>query len=142
MGDTGLTGRKILVDTNGGITLHGGDAFSGKDPSKVDRSAAYAMRWVAKTSVAVVLASRVEVQVAYAIGEGVAGRGCAWRRSTPRPSTRRRSRPAAIVRDLGLIRPIYAQTSPSPYGEFGRPDLDLPWERTGRVDELTRAVMS
>ena len=128
MGDAGLTGRKIIVDTYGGMARHGGGAFSGKDPSKVDRSAAYAMRWVAKNVVAAGLADRCEVQVAYAIGKAAAGRALRRDASAPRRSPTSRSsrpslevfdlRPAAIIRDLDLLRPIYAQTAA--YGHFGR----------------------
>ena len=118
MGDAGLTGRKIIVDTYGGMARHGGGAFSGKDPSKVDRSAAYAMRWVAKNVVAAGLAGRCEVQVAYAIGKAAPGRRCSSRPSAPASVDRRAIekaiaevfdlRPAAIIRDLDLLRPIYA----------------------------------
>ena len=129
MGDAGLTGRKIIVDTYGGMARHGGGAFSGKDPSKVDRSAAYAMRWVAKNVVAAGLADRCEVQVAYAIGKAAARSACSSRPSAPawspdekiaegRSSQVFDLRPAAIIRDLDLLRPIYAQTAA--YGHFGR----------------------
>ncbi|HEV2780329.1 MAG TPA: methionine adenosyltransferase [Actinophytocola sp.] len=147
MGDAGLTGRKIIVDTYGGMARHGGGAFSGKDPSKVDRSAAYAMRWVAKNTVAAGLASRIEVQVAYAIGKA-APVGLfveTFGTETVDPAKIQQAitsvfdlRPAAIIRDLDLLRPIYAQTAA--YGHFGRPDLDLPWERTDRADDLKRAA--
>ncbi|SHE98039.1 methionine adenosyltransferase [Streptoalloteichus hindustanus] len=147
MGDAGLTGRKIIVDTYGGMARHGGGAFSGKDPSKVDRSAAYAMRWVAKNAVAAGLASRLEVQVAYAIGKA-APVGLfveTFGTETVDPAKIQAAvsevfdlRPAAIIRDLDLLRPIYAQTAA--YGHFGRPDLDLPWERTDRVDALKAAA--
>jgi len=143
MGDAGLTGRKIIVDTYGGMARHGGGAFSGKDPSKVDRSAAYAMRWVAKNTVAAGLAGRVEVQVAYAIGKA-APVGLfveTFGTETVDPTKIQQAisevfdlRPAAIIRDLELLRPIYAQTAA--YGHFGRPELDLPWERTDRADAL------
>jgi S-adenosylmethionine synthetase len=143
MGDAGLTGRKIIVDTYGGMARHGGGAFSGKDPSKVDRSAAYAMRWVAKNAVAAGLASRIEVQVAYAIGKA-APVGLfveTFGTETVDPSKIQQAisqvfdlRPAAIIRDLDLLRPIYRQTAA--YGHFGRPELDLPWERTDRADAL------
>lgn len=145
--DAGLTGRKVIIDTYGGAARHGGGAFSGKDPSKVDRSAAYATRWVAKNAVAAGLADRLEVQVAYAIG-------------TARPvglyvetfGTGHVSdetivlaienvfdlRPARIIRDLDLLRPIYAQTAA--YGHFGRELPDFTWERTDRVDELRAAA--
>ena len=146
MGDAGLTGRKIIVDTYGGMSRHGGGAFSGKDPSKVDRSAAYAMRWVAKNAVAAGLAQRLEVQVAYAIGKA-APVGLfveTFGTETVDPAKIQLAitevfdlRPAAIIRDLDLLRPIYAQTAA--YGHFGRSDLNLPWERTDRVDAL-RAV--
>jgi S-adenosylmethionine synthetase len=147
MGDAGLTGRKIIVDTYGGMARHGGGAFSGKDPSKVDRSAAYAMRWVAKNTVAAGLASRVEVQVAYAIGKA-APVGLfveTFGTETVDPTKIQQAitqvfdlRPAAIIRDLDLLRPIYAQTAA--YGHFGRPELDLPWERTDRADDLKSAA--
>ncbi|MGH3758995.1 methionine adenosyltransferase [Actinophytocola sp.] len=143
MGDAGLTGRKIIVDTYGGMARHGGGAFSGKDPSKVDRSAAYAMRWVAKNAVAAGLASRIEVQVAYAIGKA-APVGLfveTFGTETVDPIKIQQAitqvfdlRPAAIIRDLDLLRPIYAQTAA--YGHFGRPELDLPWERTDRAEQL------
>ncbi len=143
MGDAGLTGRKIIVDTYGGMARHGGGAFSGKDPSKVDRSAAYAMRWVAKNVVAAGLAGRVEVQVAYAIGKA-APVGLfveTFGTETVDPTKIQSAisevfdlRPAAIIRDLDLLRPIYAPTAA--YGHFGRPDLNLPWESTARADAL------
>jgi S-adenosylmethionine synthetase len=143
MGDAGLTGRKIIVDTYGGMARHGGGAFSGKDPSKVDRSAAYAMRWVAKNVVAAGLASRVEVQVAYAIGKA-APVGLfveTFGTETVDPSKIQSAiqevfdlRPAAIIRDLDLLRPIYAPTAA--YGHFGRPELDLPWEGTDCAEAL------
>ncbi|WP_326833920.1 methionine adenosyltransferase [Amycolatopsis rhabdoformis] len=143
MGDAGLTGRKIIVDTYGGMARHGGGAFSGKDPSKVDRSAAYAMRWVAKNVVAAGLAGRVEVQVAYAIGKA-APVGLfveTFGTETVDPTKIQDAisevfdlRPAAIIRDLDLLRPIYAPTAA--YGHFGRTDLDLPWENTSRADAL------
>ncbi|MFD2471873.1 methionine adenosyltransferase [Amycolatopsis silviterrae] len=143
MGDAGLTGRKIIVDTYGGMARHGGGAFSGKDPSKVDRSAAYAMRWVAKNVVAAGLAGRVEVQVAYAIGKA-APVGLfveTFGTETVDPSKIQSAisevfdlRPAAIIRDLDLLRPIYAPTAA--YGHFGRPDLNLPWESTARAEAL------
>ncbi|MGX7829469.1 methionine adenosyltransferase [Actinokineospora sp. 24-640] len=147
MGDAGLTGRKIIVDTYGGMARHGGGAFSGKDPSKVDRSAAYALRWVAKNAVAAGLATRIEVQVAYAIGKA-APVGLfveTFGTETVDPLKIQQAiqdvfdlRPAAIIRDLGLLRPIYAPTAA--YGHFGRTDVDLPWERTDRVDALRAAV--
>ncbi|MPY29784.1 methionine adenosyltransferase [Streptomyces adustus] len=147
MGDAGLTGRKIIIDTYGGYARHGGGAFSGKDPSKVDRSAAYAMRWVAKNVVAAGLASRCEVQIAYAIGKAepvglfVETFGTA---TVPQASIEKAVtavfdlRPAAIIRDLDLLRPIYAQTAA--YGHFGRELPDFTWERTDRVDALRRAA--
>jgi S-adenosylmethionine synthetase len=147
MGDAGLTGRKIIVDSYGGMARHGGGAFSGKDPSKVDRSAAYAMRWVAKNAVAAGLAARIEVQVAYAIGkaEPVGLFVETFGTETVDPSKIQQAvtdvfdlRPAAIVRDLGLLRPIYTHTAA--YGHFGRTDVDLPWERTDRSEALRSAV--
>ena len=147
MGDAGLTGRKIIVDTYGGMARHGGGAFSGKDPSKVDRSAAYAMRWVAKNAVAAGLATRIEVQVAYAIGKAVpVGLFVeTFGTETVDPSKIQAAisevfdlRPAAIIRDLDLLRPIYAATAA--YGHFGRTDVDLPWERTDRAEALKAAV--
>jgi len=147
MGDAGLTGRKIIVDSYGGWARHGGGAFSGKDPSKVDRSAAYAMRWVAKNVVAAGLADRVEVQVAYAIGKA-APVGLfveTFGSETVDPVKIEKAigevfdlRPGAIIRDLDLLRPIYAQTAA--YGHFGRTDIDLPWERLDKVDGLKSAV--
>ncbi|GAA3627359.1 methionine adenosyltransferase [Lentzea atacamensis] len=147
MGDAGLTGRKIIVDTYGGMARHGGGAFSGKDPSKVDRSAAYAMRWVAKNTVAAGLATRVEVQVAYAIGKA-APVGLfveTFGTETVDPQKIQQAitevfdlRPAAIIRDLDLLRPIYAPTAA--YGHFGRTDVDLPWESTDRADALRAAA--
>jgi len=143
MGDAGLTGRKIIVDTYGGWARHGGGAFSGKDPSKVDRSAAYAMRWVAKNVVAAGLADRVEVQVAYAIGKA-APVGLfveTFGTETVDPAKMEKAilevfdlRPGAIIRDLDLLRPIYAQTAA--YGHFGRTDIELPWEQLDKVDAL------
>ena len=147
MGDAGLTGRKIIVDTYGGWARHGGGAFSGKDPSKVDRSAAYAMRWVAKNVVAAGLADRVEVQVAYAIGKAspVGLFVETFGTETVDPHRIEKAitavfdlRPGAIVRDLDLLRPIYAPTAA--YGHFGRTDVDLPWERTDKVDDLKNSV--
>ena len=145
MGDAGLTGRKIIVDTYGGMARHGGGAFSGKDPSKVDRSAAYAARWAAKNVVASGLAERCELQVAYAIGRArpVSVRVDTFGTETA-PVERIESavakvfdlRPAAIIEELELKRPIYAATSA--YGHFGREGFS--WERTDRVDELLRAV--
>ncbi len=142
-GDAGLTGRKIIVDTYGGASRHGGGAFSGKDPSKVDRSAAYAMRWVAKNAVAAGLADRLEVQVAYAIGTAapvglyVETFGTAHvdeQRIIEAIRTVFDLRPGAIIRDLDLLRPIYAQTST--YGHFGRELPDFTWERLDRVEAL------
>ena len=147
MGDAGLTGRKIIVDTYGGMSRHGGGAFSGKDPSKVDRSAAYAMRWVAKNAVAAGLASRIEVQVAYAIGKAAPVGLFVETFGTEKvdPGTIQKAvtevfdlRPGAIVRDLELLQPIYGPTAA--YGHFGRTDIDLPWERTDRVAELRAAA--
>ncbi|WP_327237561.1 methionine adenosyltransferase [Streptomyces sp. NBC_01317] len=147
MGDAGLTGRKIIIDTYGGMARHGGGAFSGKDPSKVDRSAAYAMRWVAKNVVAAGLASRCEVQVAYAIGkaEPVGLFVETFGTHTVDPEKIEQAiahvfdlRPAAIIRDLDLLRPIYAQTAA--YGHFGRELPEFTWERTDRVDALREAA--
>nr|WP_300499694.1 methionine adenosyltransferase [uncultured Rhodococcus sp.] len=147
MGDAGLTGRKIIVDTYGGMARHGGGAFSGKDPSKVDRSAAYAMRWVAKNAVAAGLADRIEVQVAYAIGKaapvGLFVETFGTEKSDPARIQAAISevfdlRPGAIIRDLDLLRPIYAQTAA--YGHFGRTDIDLPWESIDRADKLRAAA--
>jgi S-adenosylmethionine synthetase len=147
MGDAGLTGRKIIIDTYGGMARHGGGAFSGKDPSKVDRSAAYAMRWVAKNVVAAGLAARCEVQVAYAIGKaepvGLFVETFGTETVDPEKIEQAISevfdlRPAAIIRDLDLLRPIYAQTAA--YGHFGRELPDFTWERTDRVDALRAAV--
>ncbi|CAO5177792.1 S-adenosylmethionine synthetase [Frankia sp. AiPs1] len=147
MGDAGLTGRKIIVDTYGGYARHGGGAFSGKDPSKVDRSAAYATRWVAKNVVAAGLAKACEVQVAYAIGKAhpvglfveTFGTGAVPNEQIQDAVTQVFDlRPAAIIRDLDLLRPIYAQTAA--YGHFGRPELDFTWESTTRAEALQRAV--
>jgi S-adenosylmethionine synthetase len=147
MGDAGLTGRKIIIDTYGGMARHGGGAFSGKDPSKVDRSAAYAMRWVAKNVVAAGLAGRCEVQVAYAIGKAhpvglfveTFGTGVIPDYKIQETVTSVFDlRPAAIIRDLDLLRPIYAQTAS--YGHFGRDLPDFTWERTDRVDALRSAA--
>ncbi|MFJ6567685.1 methionine adenosyltransferase [Streptomyces sp. NPDC091292] len=147
MGDAGLTGRKIIIDTYGGYARHGGGAFSGKDPSKVDRSAAYAMRWVAKNVVAAGLASRCEVQVAYAIGRAepvglfieTFGTGTVPADTLQHAVTEVFDlRPAAIIRDLDLLRPIYAQTAA--YGHFGRELPDFTWEKTDRVDALRTAA--
>jgi len=147
MGDAGLTGRKIIIDTYGGMARHGGGAFSGKDPSKVDRSAAYAMRWVAKNVVAAGLATRCEVQVAYAIGKarpvGLFVE-CFGTETVPVERIQRAVtevfdlRPAVIIRDLDLLRPIYAQTAA--YGHFGRELPDFTWERTDRAESLRSAV--
>ena len=143
MGDAGLTGRKIIVDTYGGMARHGGGAFSGKDPSKVDRSAAYAMRWLAKNVVAAGLARRCEVQVAYAIGKAQPVGlfvECFGTETVPTVEIQKAVaevfdlRPAAIIRDLDLLRPIYAQTAA--YGHFGRELPDFTWERTDRVADL------
>ncbi|NUP41913.1 MAG: methionine adenosyltransferase domain-containing protein, partial [Streptomyces sp.] len=147
MGDAGLTGRKIIIDTYGGMARHGGGAFSGKDPSKVDRSAAYAMRWVAKNVVAAGLASRCEVQVAYAIGKAEPVGLFVETFGTAKVETEKIEkaidevfdlRPAAIIRDLDLLRPIYAQTAA--YGHFGRELPEFTWENTDRVDALRKAV--
>jgi S-adenosylmethionine synthetase len=144
-GDTGLTGRKIIVDTYGGYARHGGGAFSGKDPTKVDRSAAYAARWVAKNVVAAGLAAQCEVQLAYAIGVAhpvsvlvtTFGTGVISDDKIAELINKNFDlRPVAIIRDLGLRRPIYRQTAA--YGHFGRLDLDLPWEKTDRAAELKR----
>ena len=146
-GDSGLTGRKIIVDTYGGSAPHGGGAFSGKDPTKVDRSAAYAARWVAKNVVAAGLASRCQVQLAYAIGVArpVSVRVDTFGTGTVADARLEEAvdkvfdlRPAAIIRDLDLRRPIYRQLAA--YGHFGREDLDLPWEKTNRVDQLKSAL--
>ena len=147
MGDAGLTGRKIIVDTYGGMARHGGGAFSGKDPSKVDRSAAYAMRWVAKNVVASGLARRCEVQVAYAIGkahpvgvfvETFGTETVPVAKIQDAVTTVFDLRPAAIIRDLNLLRPIYSQTAA--YGHFGRELPNFTWEVTNRVDELRAAI--
>jgi S-adenosylmethionine synthetase len=147
MGDAGLTGRKIIIDTYGGMARHGGGAFSGKDPSKVDRSAAYAVRWVAKNVVAAGLADRCEAQVAYAIGKAKpVGLFVECFGTEKVPVSRIQDavlevfdlRPAAIVKALDLLRPIYAQTAA--FGHFGREEPDFSWERTDRVDELRRAA--
>ena len=144
-GDSGLTGRKIIVDTYGGMARHGGGAFSGKDPTKVDRSAAYAARYVAKNVVAAGLADRCEIQVAYAIGVArpvsVLIETFGTEKVSPETITKlvRENfdlRPAAIIRDLDLRRPIYRQTAA--YGHFGRTDIDLPWERTDKAETLRK----
>ena len=143
VGDAGLTGRKIIVDTYGGFARHGGGAFSGKDPTKVDRSAAYAARWVAKNLVAAGLADRLEIQLAYAIGVAhpmsisveTFGSGHVVDAEIVGLVERHFDlRPGAIIRDLGLRRPIYKQTAT--YGHFGRDDLDLPWERTDKAEGI------
>jgi S-adenosylmethionine synthetase len=147
MGDAGLTGRKIIIDTYGGMARHGGGAFSGKDPSKVDRSAAYAMRWVAKNIVAAGLAERCETQVAYAIGKAKpVGLFVECFGTEHVPVERIQDavlgvfdlRPAAFIKDLDLLRPIYSQTSA--YGHFGREEPDFSWERTDRTDALRAAA--
>lgn len=147
MGDAGLTGRKIIIDTYGGASRHGGGAFSGKDPSKVDRSAAYAMRWVAKTIVAAGLAARAEVQVAYAIGVARPVGVYVETFGTEKVSTDAITsavhsvfdlRPRAIIEELDLLRPIYAQTAA--YGHFGRELADFTWESTDRAEALRRAA--
>jgi S-adenosylmethionine synthetase len=147
MGDAGLTGRKIIVDTYGGMARHGGGAFSGKDSTKVDRSAAYAARWVAKNVVAAGLADRCELQLSYAIGVAhplsisveTFGTGkIADDQILKLINEHFDLRPGAIIRDLDLRRPIYRQTAA--FGHFGRPDLDLPWERTDKAKELRKAA--
>ena len=147
VGDSGLTGRKIIVDTYGGYGRHGGGAFSGKDPTKVDRSAAYAARWVAKNVVAAGLARRCQIQLAYAIGVArpVSVRVDTFGTGTLSDARLEEAvgrvfdlRPAAIIRDLDLRRPIYRQIAA--YGHFGRSDLDLPWEKLDRVEELKAAL--
>jgi S-adenosylmethionine synthetase len=147
MGDAGLTGRKIIVDTYGGMARHGGGAFSGKDATKVDRSGAYAARWVAKNVVAAGLADRFELEVAYGIGIAhplslsIESFGTG---RIPDAEIRRLIeahfdlRPGAIIRALGLAQPIYRQTAA--YGHFGRSDLDLPWERTDKAELLAEAA--
>jgi S-adenosylmethionine synthetase len=149
MGDAGLTGRKIIVDTYGGMGRHGGGAFSGKDCTKVDRSAAYAARWVAKNVVAAGLADRCEVQLAYAIGVAsplsinveTFGTGKIGDEVLAALIDRHFDlRPGAIIRDLDLRRPIYRQTAA--YGHFGRDDIEVPWERTDRAAELQQAAAS
>ena len=146
-GDSGLTGRKIIVDTYGGYARHGGGAFSGKDPSKVDRSAAYAARWVAKNIVAAGLARRCEVELAYAIGVAEPVSVLVDTQGTGKVADEALEaavkqvfdlRPAAIIRDLGLRRPIYRQTAA--YGHMGREDLDLPWEKCDRAEALKAAL--
>ena len=148
MGDAGLTGRKIIVDTYGGMGRHGGGAFSGKDCTKVDRSAAYAARWVAKNIVAAGLAERCEVQVAYAIGvarplsinvETFGTSELSSEQLVELIETHFDLRPGAIIRDLDLRRPIYRKTAA--YGHFGRDDIDAPWENTNKADALRRAAV-
>ena len=146
--DAGLTGRKIIVDTYGGAAHHGGGAFSGKDPSKVDRSAAYATRWVAKNIVAAGLAHKVEIQVAYAIGVADPVSINVETFGTEQGVTRGQIaaavrkvfdlRPAAIIDELDLKRPIYLKTAA--YGHFGRTDVEFPWEKTDKVEELKAAI--
>jgi S-adenosylmethionine synthetase len=147
MGDAGLTGRKIIVDTYGGMGRHGGGAFSGKDCTKVDRSAAYAARWVAKNIVAAGIADRCEIQVAYAIGVARPLSVNVETFGTGRIGDEKIAelinehfdlRPGAIISDLDLRRPIYQQTAA--YGHFGRDDIDLPWEQTDRADALRKAA--
>lgn len=149
MGDAGLTGRKIIVDTYGGMGRHGGGAFSGKDPTKVDRSAAYACRWVAKNVVSAGLADRCEVQVSYAIGMAQPLSVNVETFETGKVSDEKINkairevfdlRPGAIIRDLKLRRPIYRKTAA--YGHFGRNDIDAPWENTDRADALRKAALS
>ncbi|HAZ37839.1 MAG TPA: methionine adenosyltransferase, partial [Clostridiaceae bacterium] len=144
-GDSGLTGRKIIVDTYGGMGRHGGGAFSGKDPTKVDRSASYAARWVAKNLVAAGVADRLEVSLAYAIGVArpvsidVDTFGTGKIEDEKIVNIIKKVfdlRPAAIIRDLDLRKPIYKQVAA--YGHFGRPDLDLSWERLNKVDEIKK----
>ena len=146
-GDTGLTGRKIIVDTYGGYARHGGGAFSGKDPTKVDRSAAYAARYVAKNIVAAKIAKRCEIQLAYAIGVATPVSVMVDTFGTGSVSDEKISeavkkvfdlRPEAIIRKLDLRRPIYRQTSS--YGHMGRTDIDVNWEKTDMVNELINAI--
>ena len=146
-GDSGLTGRKIIVDTYGGYARHGGGAFSGKDPTKVDRSACYAARYVAKNLVAAGLADACEIQLSYAIGVATPTSVSVNTFGTGKLSDSRLCeivrkefdlRPAAIIRTLDLRRPIYRQTAS--YGHFGRNDLDLPWEKTDRVEKLKKYI--
>jgi S-adenosylmethionine synthetase len=147
MGDTGLTGRKIIVDTYGGMARHGGGAFSGKDPTKVDRSGAYAARYVAKNIVAAGLADRCELQVAYAIGvahpvsievDCFGSERVPLKRIEELIREHFDLRPGAILRDLDLMRPIFSKTAA--YGHFGRSDHDFTWERTDKSDELRAAA--
>ena len=144
-GDSGLTGRKIIVDTYGGYARHGGGAFSGKDPTKVDRSASYAARYAAKNVVAAGLADRCEIELAYAIGIAKPISILVDTHGTGKlPDSQIEElvekhfdfRPAAIIRDLDLRRPIYRQTAA--YGHFGRPDIDLPWEKTDKAEALKK----
>ena len=146
MGDAGVTGRKIIVDTYGGMGRHGGGAFSGKDPTKVDRSAAYAARWAAKNVVAAGLADRCEIQVAYAIGVAHPLSVNVETFGTGKVSDEKISqlileyfdlRPGAIIRDLDLRRPIYRKTAA--YGHFGRDDVQFPWENTDKAAALKKA---
>lgn len=146
-GDSGLTGRKLIVDTYGGYAKHGGGSFSGKDPTKVDRSASYAARWVAKNLVAAGIARRIEIEVAYAIGVArpvsievdTSGTGIVDDETIVKIINKVFDlRPAAIIRDLNLRRPIYRQTAA--YGHFGRTDIDLPWEHLDRVDAIKKAL--
>jgi S-adenosylmethionine synthetase len=147
MGDAGVTGRKIIVDTYGGMGRHGGGAFSGKDPTKVDRSAAYAARYVAKNVVAAGIADRVEVQVSYAIGvahplsvnvETFGTAKIADEKIASLINDHFDLRPGAIIRDLGLRKPIYRKTAA--YGHFGRDDIEFPWERTDKAEALKQAA--
>jgi S-adenosylmethionine synthetase len=147
LGDAGLTGRKIIVDTYGGMGRHGGGAFSGKDPTKVDRSGAYAARWVAKNIVAAGLADRCEVQVAYAIGvaepvsinvETFGTSDYSSEQLVQLINGQFDMRPGAIIRDLGLRRPIFRKTAT--YGHFGRDDIEAPWESTDQADALRQAA--
>ena len=146
-GDSGLTGRKIIVDTYGGYGRHGGGAFSGKDPTKVDRSAAYAARWVAKNLVAAGVADKLEIQLAYAIGVAkpvsieidTFGTGKVSEETLVDIVEKVFDlRPGAIIRDLDLRRPIYKQTAA--YGHFGRTDVNLPWEQLNKVDEIKKLL--
>jgi S-adenosylmethionine synthetase len=147
LGDAGVTGRKIIVDTYGGMGRHGGGAFSGKDPTKVDRSAAYAARWAAKNVVAAGIADRCEIQVAYAIGVAhplsvnveTFGTGkIADDKISDLITKHFDLRPGAIIRDLDLRKPIYQKTAA--YGHFGRDDIEFPWERTDKADDLKKAA--
>ena len=147
MGDSGLTGRKIIVDTYGGYGRHGGGAFSGKDPTKVDRSAAYAARWVAKNIVAAGLAKRCEIELAYAIGVAhpvsimvdTFGTGSVGDDLLSQAVEKVFDlRPTAIIKELDLRRPIYRQLAA--YGHMGREDLNVPWEKANRTEALVRAV--